>query len=191
LKRLFSLGLLICGLGCGAPATRTDGGTTHDGGGGDANGGTAPIIATAAAASRRHTVRRLLRLVQVEGHVRAWDAERPRGRLMPEHRLGVEAERMRLTWLVPLIIAAGCASPTLDDDLAASCSPLRTRGACMLPWPNAIYLETDTSTPTGRRLALPSETLPVNAGGVTADPTRYNRADGFSPATPILVGTEA
>jgi len=57
----------------------------------------------------------------------------------------------------------------------------------MVPWPNAIDLTTDATTPTGYRLALVPGTLPVVA--TTSEPldvTRWNTADGFSPAGPIL-----
>src|SRR5579883_3282346 len=81
------------------------------------------------------------------------------------------------------------AAATLNDGLPATCSPIRPTGACMLPWPNAIYLNPDASTKTGYRMALPMETLPKRAtmtGTEPTDPTRYNMADGFSPAGPLL-----
>jgi hypothetical protein len=56
----------------------------------------------------------------------------------------------------------------------------------MFPWPNAIYLNPDPGTRTGLRLALAKETLPVTGTGVALDPARWNTADGFSPATPII-----
>ena len=82
----------------------------------------------------------------------------------------------------------GCdgAPAQLDDGLPATCSPLRTPGACMMPFPNAIYLNADSSTATGFRVALPAEALPARGDGTPFDPTRWNTADGFSPATPIL-----
>jgi hypothetical protein len=55
-----------------------------------------------------------------------------------------------------------------------------------MPWPNAIYLKADSTTQTGLRVSLPAETLPARANGDAFDPTRWNMADGFSPATPIL-----
>jgi hypothetical protein len=83
--------------------------------------------------------------------------------------------------------ASSCSSPTLEDGLPATCSPLRTPGACMMPWPNAIYLKSDPSTATGYRLDLAPETLPARSGDAAPfDPTRWNMADGFSPAGPIL-----
>jgi hypothetical protein len=77
--------------------------------------------------------------------------------------------------------------PSLDDGLPASCSPLRVAGACMMPWPNAIYLQPDSTTVTGYRVALPGEALPTIAtSGTQLDPTRWNMADGFSPAGPMI-----
>ncbi len=77
--------------------------------------------------------------------------------------------------------------PPLTDGLPATCNPLRTPGACAMPWPDAIYLKPDPTTATGWRLALASETLPVvNVKGTPFDVTRWNMADGFSPATSML-----
>jgi hypothetical protein len=77
------------------------------------------------------------------------------------------------------------------DGLPASCSPLRTPGACLMPWPNAIYLKPDATTPTGYRLDLDPAALPAaigaDAGKVPFDPTRWNVADGFSPAGSLLM----
>jgi hypothetical protein len=101
--------------------------------------------------------------------------------------------------LVPLAlsVAAGCdqagnelvpLAPPPPDDLPSTCSPLRAPGSCMTPWPNAVFLAHDPTTATGYRLALESSTLPVVEGKGTAfDPTRWNRADGFSPAGSMLV----
>src|SRR5579875_2348793 len=98
------------------------------------------------------------------------------------------------SFLLALIPAAGCnssgntAQPAIGDGLPADCSPLRTPGACMMPWPNAIYLQQNASTPTGYRLALDPATLPVIGGNPnkTMDVTRWNMADGFSPNGPML-----
>jgi len=77
--------------------------------------------------------------------------------------------------------------PSIGDGLPSTCSPLRTPGACMMPWPNAIYLQPDATTVTGYRLALSPETLPVvSTTGEQLDPARWNMADGFSPSGPML-----
>src|SRR5579883_2108868 len=99
--------------------------------------------------------------------------------------------------VLPCVLAAavaiGCDSsgnvalPSIDDGLPATCSPLRTPGLCMMPWPNALYEIPDSSTRTGLRVHLSAETLPVARSSMTQlDPAIWNSADGFSPATPIL-----
>ena len=65
------------------------------------------------------------------------------------------------------------------------CDPLDER-ACLLPWPNDAFTVPDPSTPTGRRLAIVTDSTPVNADGVSIDPTDQNQADGFSPGSSIL-----
>ncbi|HLK46286.1 MAG TPA: hypothetical protein VKT18_09855, partial [Acidimicrobiales bacterium] len=42
----------------------------------------------------------------------------------------------------------------ISDGLPSTCNPLRAPGICLLPWPNAIYLNEDHTTATGYRLAL-------------------------------------
>ena len=63
--------------------------------------------------------------------------------------------------------------------------------ACLLPWPNDQFTRADPSTPTGRRVDLPVDGTPVNADGVHIDPTEWNRNDGFSPASNLLVHVES
>ncbi len=52
--------------------------------------------------------------------------------------------------------------------------------------PSDFYTVADETSSTGRRLALPAESLPANAGGKHIDPTHWNDLDGFSPAAAIL-----
>ncbi|HZV49091.1 MAG TPA: hypothetical protein VFD49_04930 [Candidatus Dormibacteraeota bacterium] len=59
--------------------------------------------------------------------------------------------------------------------------------SCLLPFPDDFYTVPDRSTPTGRRVAFPVPSMPVNAAGVPIDPSAWNLNDGFSPGTPILV----
>jgi len=65
------------------------------------------------------------------------------------------------------------------DGAPDGCDPLDTRH-CLLPFPSNAYLAEG-------RVALPIEGMPVNSGGVSVDPAEWNRNDGFSPNTPILV----
>jgi hypothetical protein len=67
------------------------------------------------------------------------------------------------------------------------CNPLGTLDTCMLPYPSNVYLQADTGTTTGYRVALPQEAMPVAVtGGGPVLVAPYNRHDGFSPATPIV-----
>jgi hypothetical protein len=105
--------------------------------------------------------------------------------------------------LLAVAVAAGCgqskgAAPDagpktapppapISDGLPSTCSPLRVPGICAVPWPNAINLVADASTATGYKVDLQSNTLPTPMPALTPlDPTRWNMADGFSPAGPIL-----
>ena len=65
------------------------------------------------------------------------------------------------------------------------CDPLDTT-SCLLPFPSDRFTRADASTPTKRRVALPTGQF-ANVDGSTLDPTEWNRNDGFSPGTPILV----
>ena len=57
---------------------------------------------------------------------------------------------------------------------------------CLLPWPDNRLTVPDLSTPTGRRLAIPSDATPINVDGVALDVTDQNRGDGFSPNSMIV-----
>jgi len=59
--------------------------------------------------------------------------------------------------------------------------------ACLQPWPNDYYTVSDSSTLTGRRLALDPESTPENTDGKHVDVTDINRADGFSPGNLIVL----
>lgn len=60
--------------------------------------------------------------------------------------------------------------------------------ACLLPFPNDQALtKPDRRAPTGRRVALPQAVLPTTKKGEPWVPTEWNRNDGFSPGTPIVL----
>jgi hypothetical protein len=65
------------------------------------------------------------------------------------------------------------------------CDELDIR-SCLLPFPSDRFTTEDPDTDTGRRVALPTGLL-ANTSGETFDPTEWNRNDGFSPGTPVLV----
>ncbi|MDI2132338.1 hypothetical protein [Yinghuangia seranimata] len=67
-----------------------------------------------------------------------------------------------------------------------SCDPIDPT-ACLLPFPNDWYTVRDRSTETGRRVAFTSAMLPTNALGASVDPAAWNRSDGFSPGSMLVV----
>ncbi|MBV8463121.1 MAG: hypothetical protein JO368_07495, partial [Acidimicrobiales bacterium] len=67
----------------------------------------------------------------------------------------------------------------------STCDPLDPT-QCLLPFPDD-YFTVRAATPTGRRVAFPLALMPRNVSGVPIDPTAFDRNDGFSPGTPLLV----
>src|SRR5262245_37953340 len=51
----------------------------------------------------------------------------------------------------------------VTDGLPESCNPLRSFGACLLPFPSAVFEEEDASTGSGYRVALTPEVMPKSA----------------------------
>jgi hypothetical protein len=88
------------------------------------------------------------------------------------------------------VVGAGAAPVSLsslgvDPATQTRCDPIGAQ--CLLPFPNDHFTVADASTPTGRRLALDSASMPANKDGVHVDVTDQNRADGFSPGSTMLV----
>ncbi len=65
------------------------------------------------------------------------------------------------------------------------CDPL-VANECMLPFPSDAYTVPDSTTPTGRRVALVREVMPANKAGVHMDPSDQNLSDGFSPGAALM-----
>jgi hypothetical protein len=59
--------------------------------------------------------------------------------------------------------------------------------ACLLPFPNDLFTVPDAGSATGRRVHFELSSMPATAGGTPIDPAEWNRQDGYSPGTPILV----
>ncbi|HKY91460.1 MAG TPA: hypothetical protein VJM11_10495 [Nevskiaceae bacterium] len=95
-----------------------------------------------------------------------------------------------------LVMAAPSApalEPSIDDQV-----PLRDRMApgrcdpldphyCLFPFPNDYFTVADATTDTGRRVKLNVQSMPANLAGKPVNPFEWNRNDGFSPGSPILV----
>src|SRR3954471_11583799 len=80
-----------------------------------------------------------------------------------------------------LIAAAPAAAASIPG-----CDPIDP-SACLLPFPNDYFTKADPTSPTGRRLNLPLQGMPRNVAGKPIDPTDWNRSDGFSPGSLIVV----
>ncbi|MEO3769248.1 hypothetical protein [Micromonospora sp. B9E7] len=83
--------------------------------------------------------------------------------------------------------AAPAAPPTTPGPAGRpSCDPIDPT-ACLLPFPNDYFTVPDRTSPTGKRVRLAASAMPANVQGTPIDPTEWNRQDGFSPGSPILV----
>jgi hypothetical protein len=85
--------------------------------------------------------------------------------------------------LVALISSAGAASPSKP---AADCQPFATT-PCLLPFPNNLFTRRDRTSATGLRVDLPANAMPVNAQGQRIGTAEYNRNDGFSPGSAMIL----
>src|SRR5258706_4901342 len=86
-----------------------------------------------------------------------------------------------------LVFALSACSDAQHLAIEADCNPLGFAKHCAAPWPSSAFEIADASTATGRRIAIPPDTLPKNFDDTPVDPTLWNLADGFSPAAPMLV----
>jgi hypothetical protein len=68
---------------------------------------------------------------------------------------------------------------------AADCEPFAE--PCLLPFPNDLFTKPDPTSATGVRVDLPQAAMPTNTNGVQIGVTPYNRSDGFSPGSSIVV----
>src|SRR4051812_11521450 len=93
--------------------------------------------------------------------------------------------------LAALLLLAGCGDENqllpIPVATPAGCNPLGSTDACLYPYPNIFLTRADPKSPTGVRLNLDAQKLPMKDDTVPLDVDPYNAADGFSPVGPILV----
>ena len=84
---------------------------------------------------------------------------------------------------------AKCKPQKIDLSQADHCDFIGDQDSsrCLLPWPDDYYTVKDSSTNTGRRIALTSDATPVNSSDVHIDAAPYNSNDGFSPGQAMVV----
>ncbi|MGW4498928.1 hypothetical protein ACWENR_09955 [Micromonospora sp. NPDC004336] len=87
-----------------------------------------------------------------------------------------------------LLGAAAAAAPPAAHPSASggACDPIDPT-ACLLPFPNDFFTVPDRTSATGKRVRFAASAMPANVTGTPIDPTEWNRQDGFSPGSPILV----
>ncbi len=104
----------------------------------------------------------------------------------------------RISRTVTLLAAAICAAGGLTAVLSSAAGAARrvTPGVdcqpfsptpCLLPFPNNLFTVPDSSTSTGLRVHLPSPAMPVNKNGVRVSVAPFDRNDGFSPGSAVIV----
>jgi hypothetical protein len=69
---------------------------------------------------------------------------------------------------------------------AADCQPFASK-PCLLPFPNNLFTVKDKTSATGLRVHLPQNAMPVNKSGARISVAPYDRNDGFSPGSAIII----
>lgn len=93
-----------------------------------------------------------------------------------------------VTAVAVLLAPAAAAAPPATPGATGrpGCDPIDPT-ACLLPFPNDHFTVPDRTSPTGKRVRFAASAMPANVQGTPIDPTEWNRQDGFSPGSPILV----
>ena len=83
-------------------------------------------------------------------------------------------------------ILAALAGAGPADAAAVDCQPYAQK-PCLLPFPSNLFTKRDKSSVTGLRVHLPAGAMPVNSKGSRVGVAPYDRNDGFSPGSAIIV----
>jgi hypothetical protein len=85
-----------------------------------------------------------------------------------------------------ILAALAGAGPAGAAAAAADCQPYAQK-PCLLPFPSNLFTKRDKSSVTGLRVHLPAGAMPVNSKGSRVGVAPYDRNDGFSPGSAIIV----
>ncbi|CAN5905017.1 hypothetical protein BH11MYX3_BH11MYX3_42910 [soil metagenome] len=88
--------------------------------------------------------------------------------------------------LLGIVLFAACGDDGNSSGIPDQCNPMGGEG-CLLPWPSATYLKTDSTSVTGFRVDLPTTAMPTNEDGQAVEPDLFNRYDGFTLSGAMLV----
>jgi hypothetical protein len=86
----------------------------------------------------------------------------------------------------PIVALAGDAAPAQASAPAADCQPWGG-GPCLLPFPDNLFTRPDPTTATGLRVDLPESAMPANWAGERMSVAEYDRNDGFSPGSTVIL----
>ncbi|HWE08784.1 MAG TPA: hypothetical protein VG325_05495 [Solirubrobacteraceae bacterium] len=89
--------------------------------------------------------------------------------------------------LLSIIAASGAVAPVAAAKApAGDCQPYAGR-PCLLPFPDNRLTRSDPTSHTGLRVRLPQAAMPANTKGARVGVAPYNRDDGFSPGSAIVL----
>ena len=86
------------------------------------------------------------------------------------------------------VLAAGAGSALAKGraGAASSCQPYSAK-PCLFPYPDNRLTRADRTSATSLRVNLPAAAMPVNTKGVRIAPGAWDRNDGFSPGSTIVL----
>jgi hypothetical protein len=87
---------------------------------------------------------------------------------------------------IGLIALPSSAMAGVTSGGAGDCQPYGNE-PCLLPFPNDLFTKKAKKSKTGLRVDMPQAAMPTNAAGEQIDVGPYNRNDGFSPGSAIVV----
>ena len=76
--------------------------------------------------------------------------------------------------------------PTKPVASPSTCNPLAITAECLPPFPSDFLTREDPTSPTRRRIALPSGSLMTPPGTTAIDMAPFNRADGWPTSEPLV-----
>jgi hypothetical protein len=88
--------------------------------------------------------------------------------------------------MAPAAVATHRVKPRRAKPPAGDCQPYGA-APCLLPFPDNRFTQPDPTTATGVRVHLPPAAMPVNRIGEAMSVAEYDRNDGFSPGSTVVV----
>jgi hypothetical protein len=91
-----------------------------------------------------------------------------------------------LAGMLSAVICVTSVSTAVAAPPAAGCQPFSGK-PCLFPYPDNRLTRTDRTSATGLRVSLPAAAMPSSAKGVRIQTGPYDRNDGFSPGSTIVL----